>query len=124
VETGGGAATTAAPPPVRDGVLTIQRLEVRPGEEDEFLRRFQEIDVLGLAADAAEGSLLEATLAQDEQTFVVVTTWSSPEGIERWIASPARERVRAELESLYAEPPTVSRYAIRTRFPAGTDGGA
>ena len=97
-------------------VLTIQEIVVLPGEEDEFLRRFGRLDVLAIAAEAAGGELLEAALAQDGNRFVVVTSWSSEDGIERWIASEARTHVREELDGLYAQPPTVTRYEGRTRF--------
>jgi heme-degrading monooxygenase HmoA len=69
-------------------IVTIQRLSVVPGREDAFVARFRELDVLGLAAAAAGGELERAMVVQDGSTFLVVTVWTSPAGIERWIASP------------------------------------
>ena len=94
-------------------VVTVQEIEVVPGKEEAFLARFRAIDVLRLAADAAGGGLIDAQLVRSGSRFVVVTTWSSPHGIEAWIASPARELVRGELERFYISPPVVGRYAVR-----------
>lgn len=95
-------------------VVTIQELHVAPGREEEFVARFESLDVLRLAADAAD-ELLEATMLQDDSRFLVVTRWVSAAGIDAWIASPSRELVRGELEPLYARPPTVTRHSIRSR---------
>jgi len=99
-------------------LVTIQRISVREGSEADFVARFRDLDVLGLAAEAAGGELLEAVLLQDGRRFQVVTSWVSPAGIDGWIASPARELVRSELEPLYDEPPVVDRYPIRHRYPS------
>jgi heme-degrading monooxygenase HmoA len=99
-------------------LVTIQQLSVLEGREEEFVARFQTLDVLGLAAEAAGGELLEAAMLQDGRRFLVVTSWLSPAGMDGWIASPARERVRAELEPLYDGPPAVDRYPIRARYPS------
>ena len=57
-------------------------------------------------------------MLQDGGRFLVVTSWVSSAGMDRWIASPERERVRAELEPLYERPAVVNRYPIRVRYPS------
>ena len=96
-------------------LLTVQLLKIIPGKEQQFLERFVELDVLGLAADAAGGELSEATVAQDGSTFAVVTSWSS-KGLDGWIASPSRELVRDALSAFYTEPPTVIGYSPRAGY--------
>src|SRR5262245_60484122 len=99
--------------PVRPGgLVTVQELSIAPGREEEFVSRFEALDVLGLAAAAAGGELLDAIVLQDGPRFLVVTSWESDAGIEGWLASPARERVRAELEPFYERPAVVNGYAI------------
>jgi heme-degrading monooxygenase HmoA len=112
----GVLATTSVRPDAT--LVTIQELHVAPGTEEEFVARFTALDVLGLAADAAGGELLEAVVLQDGARFLVVTSWVSPAGLDGWIDSPARERVRDELEPLYERPAVVNRYPIRVRYPS------
>lgn len=101
-------------------VLTVQQLKIIPGREQEFIERFVEIDVLGLAAESADGTLTQASVVQDGSTFAVVTSWTSPHGLDGWVASPAREQVREALDRFYVEPPTVVRYALRATYTAPT----
>jgi heme-degrading monooxygenase HmoA len=102
--------------PVRaGGLVTVQELTIAPGREEEFVARFEALDVLGLATAAAAGELIDAVVLQDGPRFLVVTSWTSSAGIDRWLASPARERVRAELEPLYDRPAVVNGYTIRAR---------
>jgi heme-degrading monooxygenase HmoA len=105
-------------------VVTIQELHVAPGSEEEFVARFEELDVLGLAAEAAEGELIDAVMVQDGARFLVVSSWVSPAGMDRWIVSPARERVRSELEPLYERPAVVNRYPVRVRYPSSRRQGS
>jgi heme-degrading monooxygenase HmoA len=111
---------------VRPGaaLVTIQQLHVAPGNEEEFVARFEELDVLGLAAEAAGGELLDAVMLQDGARFLVVTSWVSPAGMDGWIASAARERVRDALEPLYERPAVVDRYPIRVRYPSDERAGS
>jgi heme-degrading monooxygenase HmoA len=97
------------------GLVTVQELTIVPGREEEFAARFEELDVLGVAADAAEGELLEALVLQDGSRFLVVTSWRSSAGIERWVASAARDQVRAALEPFYQRPAEVTGYSVRAR---------
>lgn len=101
-------------------ILTVQELRITPGREEEFITRFAELDVLGLAADAAGGTLTEASVVQNGSTFTVVTSWESARGLDEWVASPSREQVRRALEPFYVEPPTVVRYSLRARYSAST----
>jgi heme-degrading monooxygenase HmoA len=100
--------------------LTVQELRIVPGREEEFLARFVELDVLGLAADVADGTLTEASVVQSGSTFAVVTSWASDRGMDGWVASPSRAQVREALGPFYVEPPTVVRYALRARYTAAT----
>jgi heme-degrading monooxygenase HmoA len=99
-------------------LVTVQELAVAPGREEEFVARFEALDVLRLAAEAAAGELIGAVMLQDGPRFLVVTSWASRAGIDAWIASPARERVRAELEPFYERPAVVNGYPIRSRYPS------
>jgi heme-degrading monooxygenase HmoA len=105
-------------------LITVQELHVASGKEEEFTASFEAMDVLGLAADAAGGDLLDAVLLQEGTRFLVVTSWASPAGIDRWVASPARERVRQELEPLYERPAVVNRYQARVRYPSNRGEGS
>jgi len=115
-----------APSSVRQDVqlITIQELHVAPGKEKEFTARFEALDVLGLAAEVAGGDLLDAVLLQEGANFLVVTSWASPAGIDRWVASPARQRVHDELEPLYERPAVVNRYQARVRYPSNRGEGS
>jgi heme-degrading monooxygenase HmoA len=99
-------------PPVSRRVVTIQQLQVAEEDTATFRAEFERLDVLALAAEAADDQEFRATLLQDGGRFVVVTTWSSEEAIDRWLASPARELVQAELSPYYTAPPVVNRYEI------------
>lgn len=98
--------------------MTVQELRIKPGSTEEFVARFRELDVLRLAAEAANGDLLEAWMGESEEGVVVVTRWASEQGIEAWVASPSRLLVRDALEPFYAEPAVVRRFALRSRFEA------
>ena len=102
--------------------MTVQELRLKPGGAEKFVARFAELDVLPLAAEAADGGLLEAVMGQSDEAVVVVTRWGSEDGIAAWLASPARARVQSELESYYAEPPVVRRFTLRARYEAVTSG--
>lgn len=101
-------------------ILTVQQLRITPGREEQFIARFAELDVLGLAADAAAGTLTEASVVQDGSTFAVVTSWESARGLDGWVASPSRGQVREALKPFYVEPPTVVSYSLRARYSAST----
>jgi heme-degrading monooxygenase HmoA len=113
-----GIVLTTSPARPDEELVTVQDLTVTAGREEEFVARFKELDVLRLAAEAAAGDLIEAVLLQEGQRFLVVTSWASRAGIGAWIASPARERVRAELEPFYERPAVVNGYPIRSRYPS------
>jgi heme-degrading monooxygenase HmoA len=112
----GGSVEASGNDGAQTAVATVQRIRVAAGKLDEFLRRFRGLDVLGLAARAAGGDLVEATMIHDDENVLVVTRWASEAGIDRWLASDAREQVREELELLYAERPVVSRYSVGAIF--------
>lgn len=97
-------------------IATVQRLSVAAGREEAFWARFEELDVLALAADAADGELRRAFVVQEGATFLVITIWGSPAGIDRWVASPSRDVVFEALDPYYDAPPTVERYALRRSF--------
>jgi heme-degrading monooxygenase HmoA len=99
-------------------VLTIQELNLKAGCLEEFVARFRALDVLGLAATAADGDLLEAAMAVSDDQVVVVTRWASERGITAWTASASRELVREQLEPFYATPPVVRRFTSRVLFDA------
>jgi heme-degrading monooxygenase HmoA len=101
-------------PPVSRRVVTIQQLQVAEEDAATFRAEFERLGVLTLAAEVVDDEDFRATVLQDGGRFVVVTTWSSEEAIERWLASPARELVQAELSRYYATPPVVNRYEIVT----------
>jgi heme-degrading monooxygenase HmoA len=101
-------------------VLTVQELRLRDGCEEEFLTRFRSLDVLRLAGEVSD--LAEAVLVQRDGRFEVVSVWPSDSGIDAWVASAERERVREALEPLYAEPPVVTSYVVLARYSSNGSG--
>lgn len=103
---------TASTP--RGPLFTVQELRIRAGREQEFVERFRALDVLGLAGGVSD--LVESVLVRREGRFEVVSVWESTSGIDAWVASAERVRVREELESLYAVAPVVNRFEVLSRY--------
>jgi quinol monooxygenase YgiN len=55
--------------------------------------------------------------ADDSDELLVTATWESAAAYDAWLASPVRERMRAPLEELLAEPPTPRVYELVETFP-------
>lgn len=106
------APLTASAPP--GALFTVQELRIRAGHEQEFVERFRALDVLALAGGVSD--LVESVLVQREDRFEVVSVWASTSGIDAWVASAERVRVRDELEPLYAEAPVVNRFPVLSRY--------
>jgi heme-degrading monooxygenase HmoA len=97
-------------------LFTVQELRICPGREQEFVERFRALDVLALAGQAS--NLVEAVLVRRDDRFEVVSVWASTSGIDAWVASAERVRVREELEPLYAEAPVVNTFEVLSRYSA------
>jgi len=110
----GAASTPVAASAAPGALLTVQELRVRPGCEQEFIERFRALDVLGSAGKVSD--LAESVLVQREDRFEVISIWASASGIDAWIASAERVRVRDELEPLYAAAPVVNRFEVLSRY--------
>ena len=102
-------------------VFTVQELRIQLGSEQEFVDRFREVDVLRLAGEVSD--LVEAVLVQRDGRFDVISVWASESGIEGWLASEARQRVREALEPFYAAAPVVHRYEVLARYSAVRSSG-
>ena len=105
------SASSLGPP-----LFTVQELRICPGREQEFVERFRALDVLALAGRAS--NLVEAVLVRRDDRFEVVSVWASTSGIDAWVASAERVRVREELEPLYAEAPVVNTFEVLSRYSA------
>jgi len=94
------------------GIRAIAQLPVRPGHEDEFAERFSAAGVLEKAIETA--GMREAVLLrpQEGSTFVVVSTWDSPEAYAAWGQSSVAERLRTTFESLMAGEATTATYVV------------
>ena len=78
----------------------MQELRLKPGGAEKFVARFAELDVLPLAAEAADGGLLEAVMGQSDEAVVVgrggIRGWHR--GLARVAgACPSPERARVVL---------------------------
>lgn len=86
--------------------ISVLRIPVRPGAEEEFARIFDQLRVFEEAQKAA--GLLHGRLLRPRtpgEPFVVVGEWESPDDYQRWLESPVRGRLARSLEQLADEEP-------------------
>ena len=84
-------------------IVSVLRVPVRPGAEDELARSFRELAVFDHARRSGgfrAGRLLRP-VAGDEPVLVVAE-WEAAADYDRWLANPVRERLKEALEPLLA----------------------
>jgi quinol monooxygenase YgiN len=87
-------------------VRSILVLRARPGRRDDVTALFERLEILreASAIPGFLGAELGAS-ADDADELLVTATWESDAAYDAWLESPVRERMRAPLEELLAEPP-------------------
>jgi quinol monooxygenase YgiN len=88
-------------------------LTAKAGKRDELLRSVDELEMT-IALREQPGFLAAAVLLpfDDEDGVIVEDSWSSPEHLERWTASPVRDRLLEELHHLLAQDPELRVYHV------------
>jgi heme-degrading monooxygenase HmoA len=84
-------------------VVSVLRLPVRPGKEDELVSAFAEFRIFERSRESGGflgGRLLRPT---GGGSFLVVAEWESASHYQGWIDNPAREELAGRLEHLVAE---------------------
>jgi heme-degrading monooxygenase HmoA len=87
-------------------VVSVLRLPVRRGAEDDLAAAYQRLAIFDLARESGgfrDGQLLRP-IATGEP-FLVVAEWDDASDYERWLSSPARAGVADRLEPLLDGPP-------------------
>jgi quinol monooxygenase YgiN len=99
-------------------VRSVLTMRARAGRRDEVVALFERLQILR-EASAIRGYLdAELHLAADEADGLLVTArWQDGRAYDAWLASPVRERLRAPLEELLAEPPSPRVYELAHSLP-------
>ena len=84
-------------------VVSVLRLPVRPGKEDELVRAFADLGVFERCR--ASGGFLGGRLLRPIAggPFLVIAEWESADDYQGWLDNPVREEVGGRLEELVAE---------------------
>jgi heme-degrading monooxygenase HmoA len=84
-------------------VVSVLRLPVRPGKEDELVRAFAELGVFERSRES--GGFLGGRLLRPIAggPFLVIAEWESADDYQGWLDNPVREEVGGRLEELVAE---------------------
>jgi heme-degrading monooxygenase HmoA len=85
-------------------VVSVLRIVVSPGVEDDFVREFRELGVFDHSARSGgfvDGRLLRPLGAGEP--FVVIAEWEDAPSYEAWLANPVREELKEKLDRLVAE---------------------
>jgi heme-degrading monooxygenase HmoA len=84
-------------------VVSVLRLPVRPGKEDELVSAFAELRIFERSRES--GGFLGARLLRPAGggPFLVVAEWEDAADYQRWLDNPVREEVGSRLEHLVAE---------------------
>jgi len=83
-------------------VVSILRLPVRAGAEEEFVRRFHALEILDHARRSgglSRGRLLRSTAGGPRQ-FIVLADWTSRQDYQTWLDNPARAQLGEQLAPL------------------------
>lgn len=79
-------------------VVSVLRLPIRTGHEEEFLRVFTELDIF--THPRRSGGLRSGRLLRPldvEEPFLVIAEWEDPDAYEGWLENPVREQLRERL---------------------------
>jgi heme-degrading monooxygenase HmoA len=84
-------------------VVSILRMALRAGREDELAQAFRDLDVFGQsrASGGFRGGRILRPLEPAEHVLVMAE-WDRPEDYERWLDNPVRARLSEALEPLVA----------------------
>ena len=84
-------------------VVSVLRLPVRPGKEDELVSAFAELRIFERSRES--GGFLGARLLRPagDGPFLVIAEWEDAADYQRWLDNPVREEVGGRLEHLVAE---------------------
>lgn len=94
-------------------IRSLLVLQARPGRRQELLRTLEVLGVRALVA--AQHGFLDvevATAADDEDKVAIVSSWSSRDLYERWLAGPVPGQLLAEIRELLAGEPTSHVYHV------------
>ena len=84
-------------------VVSVLRMPIRPGADDELVRSFRELEVFEharLSGGFRTGRLLRPLSAG--QPVLVLAEWDAAADYDRWLANPVRERLKHAIERLLA----------------------
>jgi heme-degrading monooxygenase HmoA len=84
-------------------VVSLLRLPVRPGAEDELVQAFAELRIFERSNES--GGFLGGRLLRpvgDAPGVVVVAEWESPADYQGWLDNPVRDELGRRLEPLLA----------------------
>jgi heme-degrading monooxygenase HmoA len=82
-------------------IVSVLPIAVREGAEDDVVRVFGELGIFERSRQSGgfrSGRLLRPLAAGEP--FLVVAEWEDASAYRRWLANPAREELRADLEPL------------------------
>jgi heme-degrading monooxygenase HmoA len=87
----------------RVSVVSVLRLEARPGSEQALARAFAELGVFECSRESGgfRGGRMLLPRSPGEPVLVVAE-WDGEADYERWLANPVREDLKARLEPLLA----------------------
>jgi heme-degrading monooxygenase HmoA len=84
-------------------VVSVLRMPLHIGREDELAQAFRDLDVFGHSRASGgfrSGRVLRPL--QPAEHVLVVAEWDGPEDYERWLQNPVRARLTEALEPLVA----------------------
>jgi heme-degrading monooxygenase HmoA len=84
-------------------VVSVLRLSVRPGREDELVRAFDELEIFERSRES--GGFLGGRILRPlgGGPLLVVAEWESAGDYQGWLDNPAREELGGRLEPLLAD---------------------
>jgi heme-degrading monooxygenase HmoA len=94
-------------------IVSVLRLPVRSGCEEEVAQFCVDRDVFGLAARG--GGFHSASLLAPSEPgapFLVLAEWEDGEAYRRWLEAPAREKLASELSPMLEGEPGGSTYSV------------
>jgi heme-degrading monooxygenase HmoA len=87
-------------------VISVLRLNVRPGSEQALIRYYSEHEIFERARESGGfrgGRLLEPV--EPETAFLVIAEWDDAEAYRRWLENPVRAELGRGLEPLVGSQP-------------------
>jgi heme-degrading monooxygenase HmoA len=97
-------------------IVSVLELPVRAGSEQAVIEFYVEHEVFRLAGEGLgfrSGRLLQPT--EPDGAFIVVAEWDDAEAYGRWLESPSRAELSAELDPLLDGAPSGRIYEVVNR---------